>query len=48
MCRYWALIGTPVIIPYVGSHDTVTVYGSLTADDKQFFRTYDRLNAATL
>ena len=46
-CRYWTPAGTPVIIPYVGSHDTVTAYSSLTADGRQFFRTYDRLNAAT-
>ena len=39
-CRYWTPVGTPVIVPYVGSHDTVTAYGSLTADGRQFFRTY--------
>ena len=46
-CRYWTPVGTPVIVPYVGSHDTVTVYGSLAADGRQFFRTYDRFNAVT-
>ena len=30
-----------------GSHDTVTAYGSLAADGRQFFRTYDRFNATT-
>ena len=44
-CRYWTPIGTPVLVPYVGSHDTVTAYGSLVADGRQFFRTYYRLNA---
>ncbi len=24
------LVGTPVVVPYVGNHDTVTAYGSLT------------------
>ena len=46
-CRYWTPIGTPVLVPYVGSHDTVTAYGSLAADGRQFFRTYDRFNATT-
>ena len=46
-CRYWTPIGTPVLVPYVGSHDTVTAYGSLVADGRQFFRTYYRLNATT-
>ena len=46
-CRYWTPIGTPVLVPYVGSRDTVTAYGSLAADGRQFFRTYDRPNAAT-
>ena len=46
-CRYWTPVGTPVIIHYVGNHDAVTAYGSFAADGIQFFRTYDRLNAAT-
>ena len=46
-CRYWTPVGTPVLVPYVGSHDTVTAYGSLAADGRQFFRTYDRFNAPT-
>ena len=46
-CRYWTPVGTPVLIPYVGSHDTVTAYGLLAADGRQLFRTYDRFNAAT-
>ena len=46
-CRYWTPVGTPVIIPYVGNHDAVTAYGSFAAEGRQFFRTYDRLNAAT-
>ena len=40
------LAGTPVTIPYVESHDTVTAYGSLTADGRHPLRTYDRLSAA--
>ena len=46
-CRYWTPAGTSVRVPYVGSHDTVIVYGSLVADGRQFFRMYDRFNAAT-
>ena len=45
--RYWTPVGAPVMVPHVGSHDTVTAYGSLAADGRQFFRTYDRFNAAT-
>ena len=45
--RYWTPVGIPVIVPHVGSHDTVTAYGSFTADGRQFFLTYDRFNAAT-
>ena len=44
-CRYWTPVGTPVMVPYVGSHDTVTAYGSLATDGRQFFRMYDRFNA---
>ena len=46
-CRCWTPIGTPVPVPYVGSHDTVAAYGSLATDGRQFFRTYDRFNATT-
>ena len=46
-CRYWTPVVTPAVVPYVGSHDAVTAYGSLTADGRQFFITYDRLNAVT-
>ena len=28
-CRYWTPIGTPVLVPYVGSHDTVLHTASL-------------------
>ena len=45
--RYGTPVVTPVIVPYVGSHDTVIAYGSLTADGRQFFQTYDRFNATT-
>ena len=47
-CRYWTSVGVPVLVPYVGSRDTVTVYGSLAAGGMQFFRIYDRFNAVTL
>ena len=38
-------VGTPIMILYVGSHDTITTYDSLATDSRQFFRMYDRFNA---
>ena len=37
--KYWSPVGVPVITEYGGSHKKTVVYGVLTADGRQFFRT---------
>ena len=44
--KYWTLRGERISVPYNESYKKITVYGSLAKDDRQFFRTYDRLNTS--
>ena len=39
--------GKPVGVPYTGSHEKITAYGSIAKDGRQFFRTYERFDADT-
>ena len=34
-------------VPYTGSHEKITAYGSIAKDGRQFFRTYERFDADT-
>ena len=45
--KYWSPVSSPIGIPYTGSHKRITVYGSITADGRQFFRTYEKFYAPT-
>ena len=43
--KYWSPAGSRITVPYTGNHDRVVVYGAVSKDGRQFFRTYDRFNA---
>ena len=45
--KYWSPVGNPVGIPYTGSHKRITADGSITANGRQFFRTYEKFDAPT-
>ena len=45
--KQWTPVRVPVIVPYVGNHDTITAYGALTEDGRQLFRLYDKFNSVT-
>ena len=45
--KYWSPVGSPVTVPYTGSHRKIAVYGSVARDGKQFFRTYARFDSET-
>lgn len=46
--KYWSPAGRPIAYPYIGKHRRIAVYGSVTADGRQLFRTYDRFNSDTI
>ena len=43
--KYWSPVGSPVTVPYTGSHRKVTVYGSVARDGRQLFRTYGKFDS---
>ncbi len=45
--KYWSPVGVPITVPYTGSHKRIAVYGSVTTDGRQFFRTASGFNAPT-
>ena len=45
--KYWSPTGEPIILPYTGSHRRIAVYGSISKDGRQLFRTYEQFNAST-
>ena len=45
--KYWSPVGVPITVPYTGSHKRIAVYGSITTDGRQFFRTASGFNAPT-
>ena len=45
--KYWSPVGVPTTVPYTGSHKRIAVYGSITMDGRQFFRTDSWFNAPT-
>ena len=40
--KYWSPIGTPVKVPHAGERRRLTVFGAVTDDERQFFRTTTR------
>ena len=47
-CKYWSLRERWIAAPHMESHKRVSVYGTITKDGRQFFRTCDRFNTPTL
>ena len=45
--KYWFQVGSPIGIPYTGSHKRITAYGSIVADGRQFFRVREWFDAHT-
>ena len=45
--KYWSPGGKRINVLYTGNRKNVTMYGSLTLDGRQVFRTYDRFNTVT-
>ena len=45
--KYWSFIAEKILLPYIGSHQSLAVYGTITEDGQQLFRIYERFNAET-
>ena len=45
--KYWSPKGQRIHRAYTGSHKKITVYGSITSDGRQLFRTYEGSNSET-
>ena len=44
--KYWSLVAKRIFLPYVGRHESLAVYGTIT-ENSQLFRVYPRFNAVT-
>ncbi len=42
--KYWSPIGTRIITPYIRNHKRIIVYGVITDDGRQTFRTHEKFN----
>ena len=45
--KYWTPIGVPIYISNNGAHQKITMFGAISTNGRQFFRRYDKLDAAT-
>ncbi len=45
--KYWSLVAKRIFLPYVGRHESLAVYGTITINGDQLFRIYDKFNAIT-
>ncbi len=45
--KYWSRVGHSISVPYTGSHKRITVYGSISQDGRQFFRTHEKFDGFT-
>ena len=45
--KYWSLVAKRIFLPYVGRHESLAVYGTITENGSQLFRVYDKFNAVT-
>lgn len=45
--KYWSLVAKRIFLPYTGNHESLAVYGTITAHGDQLFRIYDKFNAVT-
>ena len=40
-------MGQPITATYTGRHDKLVVYGSISTDGRQFFRSYEKFDKET-
>ena len=45
--KYWSLISKRIFFPYMGRHESLAVYGTITTHGEQLFRIYNKFNAVT-
>ena len=45
--KYWSLVAKRIFLPYTGNHESLAVYGTITENNSQLFRVYDKFNAVT-
>ncbi len=42
--KYWSPVAKRIFLPYTGNHESLAVYGTITENNSQLFRVYDRFN----
>ena len=45
--KYWSLVAKRIFLPYMGNHESLTVYGTITINGDQLFRIYKKFNGIT-
>ena len=45
--KYWSPVAKRIFLPYVGNHESLAVYGTITINGDQLFRIYEKFNATT-
>jgi len=45
--KYWSPVAKRIFLPYVGNHESLAVYGTITIKGDQLFRIYKKFNAIT-
>ena len=45
--KYWSPVAKRIFLPYIGRHESLAVYGTITENGSQLFRVYDKFNAVT-
>jgi len=45
--KYWSPVAKRIFLPYVGNHESLAVYGTITINGDQLFRIYKKFNGIT-
>lgn len=45
--KYWSPVAKRIFLPYTGNHESLAVYGTITENESQLFRVYQKFNAVT-
>ena len=45
--KYWSPVARRIFLPYVGNHESLAVYGTITMNASQLFRIHEKFNSAT-
>lgn len=45
--KYWSPVAKRIFLPYVGNHESLAVYGTITINGDQLFRIYKKFNSIT-